>query len=114
RLVPLHAMRAAFSTDDATQFQDFCEALENSGLISAQIAFEASLNYLIFSRYGRPQMPQSWYFQTAEHTRASVALGQLVALNSGLAERVCVVTSVDGEFVECMVLGGDFPLSDIK
>jgi cell division protein ZapC len=114
RLVPLHAMRAAFSTDDAEQFQSFYDALESSGIVAAQTALEASLNYLIFSRYGRPQMPQSWYFQTAEHAPTSLEVGQLVSLNSGMAESICAITSTDGEFVECMVLGGDFPLSDIK
>lgn len=114
RLVPLHAMRAAFSTEDAEQFQSFYDALESSGIVAAQTALEASLNHLIFSRYGRPQMPQSWYFQSAEKAPISLAVGQLVSLNSGMAESICAVTSTDGEFVECMVLSSEFPLSDIK
>lgn len=114
RLVPLHAMHAALSTEDALQFQSFYDALENSGHINANVALEASLNHLIFARFGRPQMPQSWYFQVAENIPESVAVGQLVSLNSGLAEAVCAITAVEGEFIECMVLSGEFPLSDIK
>src|SRR5690554_2537913 len=107
-------MRAAFSTEDAEQFQLFYDALENSGHISAKIAVEASLNYLIFTRFGRPQMPQSWYFQVTDNAPESMTVGQLVSLNSGLAEALCAVTSAEGEFIECMVLSGEFPLSDIK
>lgn len=114
RLVPLHAMREAFSTEDAAQFQQFYDALELAGRFPASTMLEAALNFLIFTRFGRPQMPQSWYFQTAEQAPDSFAIGQLVSLNSGLVEAVCAITAADGEFIECMVLSGDFPLSDIK
>ncbi|RUO61192.1 cell division protein ZapC [Pseudidiomarina marina] len=115
RLVPLHAMNAAFSMEDAATFQSFYDALEASQRLSPNVMFEAALNHTIYQRYGRPQMPQSWYFQTAE-----VALdhepevGLLVRLNSGLADVLCAVCSIEGEFVECMVLAELFPLSDIK
>lgn len=114
RLVPLHAMRAAFATEDAALFQSFYDALEQTGIVAAQTALEASLNYLIITRYGRPQMPQSWYFQTAQQVPDAIEVGQVVTLNSGLSEANCVVTACDGEFVECMVLAEAFSLSDIK
>ncbi len=118
RLVPLKPMDEPFSLEDATNFQTLFDQLEASDLVNPQIAFTAALNHTIYQRFGRPQMPQSWYFQTAEEHYVSDAttltVGTLVRLNSGLAESVCAVVSSDGEFAECMVLAESFPLSDIK
>src|SRR5690606_606652 len=71
RLVPLKPMDEPFSLEDATNFQTLFDQLEASDLVSPQIAFTAALNHTIYQRFGRPQMPQSWYFQTAEIGRAS-------------------------------------------
>lgn len=115
KLVPLHAMNAAFSMEDADAFQCFFDALEATNRLSPTIILEASLNHTIYQRFGRPQMPQSWYFQTAERPlEDKLEIGSLVRLNSGLADVLCAISTIDGEFVECLVLAEEFPLSDIK
>ena len=119
RLIPLKAMDEPFSLDDATTFQTLFDALEASQRFSPQVILAAALNHTIYQRFGRPQMPQSWYFQTAEENHqiadnTTLEIGELVRLNSGLAEASCAVVNCEGEFVECMVLADSFPLSDIK
>jgi cell division protein ZapC len=115
KLVPLHAMNAAFSMEDAATFQGFFDVLEASNCLSPTVILAAALNHTIYQRFGRPQMPQSWYFQTAEHPLDSaLEIGTLVRLNSGLADVLCAISSIEGEFVECLVLAEEFPLSDIK
>ncbi|WP_164876783.1 cell division protein ZapC domain-containing protein [Pseudidiomarina gelatinasegens] len=115
RLVPLHALNAAFSTEDAANFQSFFDALDEHHRLSPQTILEAALNHTIYQKFGRPQMPQSWYFQTADVTPSyPLTVGTLVRLNSGLADVLCAICTTDGEFVECMVLADKFPLSDIK
>src|SRR5690554_3168593 len=108
-------MNAAFTTDDAGQFQEFFDTLSAHHEFSPQLVLEAALNHTIYQRFGRPQMPQSWYFQTADDVpNYPLNIGSLVRLNSGLANVLCAICSIDGEFVECMVLADSFPLSDIK
>lgn len=115
RLVPLHPINEAFSTEDALNFQNLYEGLERYEEVPPLLRFQASLNHVIFQRFGRPQMPQSWYFQCAEQPLAEVPeVGQLVNLNSGLAEALCVICATTTDFIECMVLSDSFPLSEIK
>ena len=126
RLIPLYPLQASLTTDEAQLFQEFTECLEEvSSLIETSIqqpcnsdwVQAAGLNLLIIQRFGRPQLPQSWYFQEAliaEQTQQELKLGALVQLNSGLQQGLCVVLQQDGEFAECMVLGAEFVLSDVK
>ncbi len=120
RLIPIHkAFHEPLSLEDALLFQEFTELLEQGIELSPTDVLQAGLNCLIIEKYGRPQMPQSWYFQTAQEgyeysVENPPKLGEVVELNSGLATAKCAITHIDSEFVECMVLGTEFPLSDIK
>lgn len=115
RLVPLQPMDEAFSTEDALHFQKFYEGLAEYPFLAAELRFQASLNHVIYQRFGRPQMPQSWYFQCAEPTLAEIPeIASLVNLNSGLENALCAVCGDTDEFVECMVLSKSFALSEIK
>lgn len=115
RLVPLGPLNASFSVTDAEAYEAFSSALASHQILPPELIVQASLNYLIIMQFGRPQMPQSWYFQ--QQTSApqyDLSVGTLIELNSGIATATfALVNSHDG-VSECMLLDLQMPLSEIK
>ncbi|CAI8167819.1 cell division protein ZapC domain-containing protein [Pseudidiomarina mangrovi] len=115
RLVPLGPLNASFSVADAEAFELFSEALASSAALTSEVIVAATLNYLIMSHFGRPQMPQSWYFQQQEAAiQYPLQLGSLVELNSGLASATFVLINHSDDVSECMLLDASMALSEIK
>lgn len=115
RLVPIGPLNASFSVADAEAFEQFSEALNHSQTLSAELILAASLNYLIISHFGRPQMPQSWYFQQqSQPLNYDLHTGTLVELNSGLASANFAIVSQHDDVTECMLLDEQMALSEIK
>ncbi len=115
RLVPMGPLNASFSVADAEAFEQFSEALNHPQALDSELIFQASLNYLIISHFGRPQMPQSWYFQQQNQKLSyDIQIGTLIELNSGLVSATFAVVSNHDEVSECMLLDRDMPLSEIK
>ena len=115
RLVPLGPLNASFSVADAEAYEAFSSALAKQSSLNPELVISASLNYLIISQYGRPQMPQSWYFQ--QQTSAptyQLGVGALVELNSGLATGTFALVNCYDDVSECMLLDEHMSLSEIK
>ncbi len=115
RLVPLGPLNACFSVADAEAYEQFSEALASSNILDPEVVVAATLNYLIISHFGRPQMPQSWYFQQQEAAiHYPLHVGSLVELNSGLASATFALINHSDDVSECMLLDASMSLSDIK
>jgi cell division protein ZapC len=115
RLIPLQPTHAAFSMEDAANYQEFYDALSAYELWEPMLLTQAALNRTILMRFGRPQMPQSWYFQTCiEVPNYDLEMGALVELNSGIETGVFAIMSIDAEFAECMLLSSSMTLSEVK
>lgn len=115
KLISMHAMNAAFTLEDAVEFQEVFDVLSGYERWSPMQIVQIALNHTIIRRFGRPQMPQSWHFQ--QQTQAPdyhLQKGVLVELNSGMASATFVILGVDGEFAECMLLDKQMELSEIK
>lgn len=115
RLAKLHSMNAAFSLADAEVFQMVSEALEDAGFAFEQ-ALQTGLNAAILQRFGRPQMPQSWFFQQQDQTTSHQppAVGEIMLLNSGFAEAPFIVLECESEFAVAMLITEQMQLSEIK
>lgn len=115
RLVPIGPLNASFTVADAEAFEQFSEALGSCQVFAPEIILAASLNFLIISHFGRPQMPQSWYFQQqSQALTEAVQNGALVELNSGLASATFAIVSQADDVTECMLLDEQMALSEIK
>ncbi|WP_157981078.1 cell division protein ZapC domain-containing protein [Pseudidiomarina insulisalsae] len=115
RLIPMNPIHAAFTTEDASCFQEFYDALSAYELWDPMLLTQAAINRTILERFGRPQMPQSWYFQNcSEVPNYPLEVGALVELNSGIETAIFVLTAIDEEFAECMLLGSSMTLSEVK
>lgn len=115
RLTPLNPMHAAFSMEDAACFQEFYDVLSTYELWDPMLLTQAALNRTILEHFGRPQMPQSWYFQSCSETpNYPLDVGALVELNSGIETGVFVIMNIDDEFAECMLLSSSITLSEVK
>ncbi|CAB0149968.1 Cell division protein ZapC [Pseudidiomarina piscicola] len=115
RLIPLQPMQAAFTTDDASCFQEFYDILSAYELWDPMLLTQAAINRTILEHFGRPQMPQSWYFQSCEvPPNYSLDTGALVELNSGTEKGIFAIMNGDDEFAECMLLSPSMALSDVK
>ncbi|MDX1705015.1 cell division protein ZapC domain-containing protein [Pseudidiomarina sp.] len=115
KLISMHAMNAAFNLEDAVAFQEMFDVLSSYDHWAPAQILQVSLNHVIFKRFGRPQMPQSWHFQ--QQTQAPeypLQKGALVELNSGLTSATFVILNLEGEFAECMLLDKRMELSEIK
>jgi cell division protein ZapC len=109
---PLHA---AFTMEDAACFQEFYDTLSAYDLWDPMLLTQAALNRTILEHFGRPQMPQSWYFQSCtEAPNYALEVGALVELNSGIETAVFTIINIDDEFAECMLLGSSMTLSEVK
>ncbi len=115
KLISMHAMNAAFTLEDAVEFQEIFDVLSNYDRWSPMQIAQIALNHTIIRRFGRPQMPQSWHFQQQTQTPGyPLQKGVLVELNSGMASATFVILSMEGEFAECMLLDKHMELSEIK
>jgi cell division protein ZapC len=115
RLVPIGPLNTSFSVADAEAFEQFSEALQYTQTLSSALILSASLNYLIINHFGRPQMPQSWYFQLQNQPLSyPTQLGSLVELNSGLASATFAIVSQRDDVSECMLLDHEMLVSEIK
>ena len=115
RLVPIGPLNTSFSVADAEAFEQFSEALQSTQTLSDEVILAASLNYLIMSHFGRPQMPQSWYFQQQNQPlNYTLEVGTLIALNSGLDSATFALISQHDDVSECMLLDQKMSLSEIK
>ncbi|WP_157980352.1 cell division protein ZapC domain-containing protein [Pseudidiomarina taiwanensis] len=115
RLARLCSMRAAFDLEDAEVYQAIHDAL-NDADFSPMVAISAGLNAAILNRFGRPQMPQSWYFQQNDQSTpaSKFSVGELGLINSGFAVSPVITLVGDSEFAECMVLAPQLQVSEIK
>lgn len=115
RLIPMNPLHAAFTMEDAECFQEFYDVLSAYELWDPMLLTQAALNRTILERFGRPQMPQSWYFQSAtEAPNYQLDVGALVELNSGLENALFAIIAIDDEFAECMLLVSSMTLSEVK
>lgn len=115
RLVPIGPLNTSFSVADAEAFEQFSEALQSSHTFADEVILAASLNYLIMTHFGRPQMPQSWYFQQQNQPLRYIAeVGSLIGLNSGLDSATFAIVSQYDDVSECMLLDQKMSLSEIK
>lgn len=95
--------------------KEFYDVLSAYELWDPMLLTQAALNRTILERFGRPQMPQSWYFQSAtEAPNYQLDVGALVELNSGLENALFAIIAIDDEFAECMLLVSSMTLSEVK
>ncbi len=64
-LVPTAFEKSTFTVDDATVYQSFIEGISDLDL-SAPRKAELALNAVAASRFHKPLMPKSWFFQNLE------------------------------------------------
>ncbi|MFC0444830.1 cell division protein ZapC domain-containing protein [Pseudidiomarina halophila] len=115
RLIPMKPMHAAFTMEDASCFQEFYDALSAYELWDPMLLTQAAINRTILERFGRPQMPQSWYFQSCETVpNYTLETGALIELNSGTETGIFAIMTIDDEFAECMLLTNSLTISDVK
>lgn len=101
--------------EDAECFQEFYDALSAYELWDPMLLTQAALNRTILEHFGRPQMPQSWYFQSCtELPNYALEVGALIELNSGIETGIFAIITLDDEFAECMLLSNSMTLSEVK
>ncbi|MCA1767658.1 MAG: cell division protein ZapC [Idiomarina sp.] len=114
QLVNIHFSEQLMDIEDATTFQKISEVLESYP--AEKIPCEpsnAALNAAAWSRFGRPQMPQSWHFQKSDITEWPLERS-LCELNSGFDQGMFLILDTDDEFATCMLLNEGMQLSAIK
>lgn len=114
QLVNIHFERSELDIEDATVFQSTTELLEGypSDKLPCAIG-DAALHAMAWKRFGRPQMPQSWYFQKSDITEWPEER-RLCELNSGFDQGLFMIIDADDEFASCVLLDESMQLSAIK
>jgi len=114
QLVNIHFSEQLMDIEDATTFQKVSEVLESypSNKIPCTPC-SAALNATAWSRFGRPQMPQSWHFQKSDINEWP-AERTLCELNSGFDQGLFLILDADDEFATCLLLSDGMQLSAIK
>ncbi|MGF1687875.1 cell division protein ZapC [Photobacterium japonica] len=100
-LVPCAFAKTVFTVDDATTYQTYIESLHQLDL-SAPRKAELALNAVAASRFHKPLMPKSWFFQ--EQSRGvEPSNGDVVTLTTEFGEANYVVIENSGCASLCMM-----------
>lgn len=114
QLVNIAFSRQPFDIDDANYYQHVLETLQNYSDNELSLNPEvAALCAVAFSRFGCPQMPQSWHFQKSDLEEWS-SNRNLCELNSGFDQGTFLILDIDDEFASCMLLSETMQVSAIK
>ncbi|WEM43867.1 cell division protein ZapC [Photobacterium sp. DA100] len=100
-LIPCAFTRSTFTVDDASVYQSFLEGMSILEL-SAPRKAELALNAVAASRFHKPLMPKSWFFnqQSGAH---QPQLGDIVTLSTDLGEGQFLIIENSGTASLCMM-----------
>ena len=112
-LVPCAFTRSTFTVDDASAYQSFLEGMSDLEL-SAPRKAELALNAVAASRFHKPLMPKSWFFNQ-KSAGYSPQLGDIVTLNTELGEGHFLIIENSGSASLCMMADtASLPLTAAK
>lgn len=112
KLVAMVSGEFAFDCEDAHYYHELIDYLEARDAIAPVEQLAIALNATAWTRFGRPQMPQSWHFQQSERPLPNTQ--RICELNSGFTAGQFLIVQRDTEFASCMLLDEQMSVSDIK
>lgn len=93
--------RTVFTVDDATVFQTFKEGIAHLDLSEPRKA-ELALNAVAASRFHKPMMPKSWFFE-AQEGNCEPENGDIVTLTTQFGEAKYLIIENSGCASLCML-----------